>query len=197
MITLCFCLDASIPPSTPRQLITRSRSGLSPPSRVSSQLDNMAPFAFDEFLHASPPPPPPPSRPYALLSPLMPSALMIRAWHFGQLLQRTFGHSSPPTWIYSGREKIDHLAEHVFRGHCLFIAGTDHIVRYAPLWVHTSYGPPEQPRIRLPTGGRSYFWDDRDETFLSVSDHVVGFRLAYRTCLRYTVCRHICRSYGR
>ena len=94
-----------------------------------------------------------------------------------------------------GREKIDHLAEHVFEeGHCLFIAGTDHIVRYAPLGPYfIRSARTTQVRISRDScqlvSRKVYFGDDRDETFLGVSDHVADFvlRIEHAFAIRLAV----------
>ena len=94
-----------------------------------------------------------------------------------------------------GREEVDHLAQHIFEeGHRLFIAGTDHVVRYAPLGPYF-IRPARTTHIRISRDGcqlvtgQVYFGDDRDETFLGVSDHVADFvlRIEHAFAIRLAV----------
>ena len=142
-MTSCFCFAASIPPFSPRHDITVAL-GASPPSRISSQpmiwrpwsLRNFSIWLITKLCRRS--------SLLCLSSDFKPSAL-IRAWHFGHFSQRTFGHSSPPTWIYSEGKIAINSVNTSSRNFKTWSFPAQSTSSDTPHCLHTSYGPPVHP----------------------------------------------------
>jgi len=144
--------------------------------------DDMPSFAFDEFLHAFDD---------IALQAFFGRVLVVPFETFrldaGLALRATFPthfRAFVTAYMYIfGREEVDHLAEHVFEeDHGFFVTGTDHLVRNAPLCPHfvrsartTQFGV-GRDGCQL-VSRKVYFGDDRNETFLGISDHVANFVL--------------------